>query len=392
MNSYASFSELSSDVLTERIEQTWACERWSIVKFVFLLIEMRKRGVHLDLGYDSLFNYCLKALSMERSMAYRRSTAAELIDSFPAFAPYFADQRISISALVPLKKILTSENHLEVLQHAVGMTEEDSERFVAARLAKPLPRDCMQRLPVRVVDASAIGFGPQLPKAQEPAANGNTEADLFVLPPPRPRVEVLNEEVTRVSFNASKDFVAEFERVKAALSHVIPAGNDYEAIFRECFRITLEACARKKLGAQPARDAVPTAIEAAPPMYPATASAEPAAGAPPTAEVSCGPKLTDQELMNLGASLPEGVDDPSRYLPVPVRRAVSERDEGCCAWVGRTGHRCRSTYQLEFDHIVPFAHGGLPTVDNIRLLCRKHNQWWARKVFGDQHMLRFVGG
>ena len=35
------------------------------------------------------------------------------------------------------------------------------------------------------------------------------------------------------------------------------------------------------------------------------------------------------------------------------------------------------------EHIVPFALGGLPTVENLCLLCTAHNAHSARKVFGD---------
>ena len=37
---------------------------------------------------------------------------------------------------------------------------------------------------------------------------------------------------------------------------------------------------------------------------------------------------------------------------------------------------------LEFDHIVPAAHGGAATVANLRLRCRTHNQYEAERTFG----------
>jgi hypothetical protein len=37
---------------------------------------------------------------------------------------------------------------------------------------------------------------------------------------------------------------------------------------------------------------------------------------------------------------------------------------------------------LEFDHIRPHADGGGATVDNVRLLCRRHNQYEAQQFFG----------
>jgi len=71
-----------------------------------------------------------------------------------------------------------------------------------------------------------------------------------------------------------------------------------------------------------------------------------------------------------------------RHIPAAVRRAVWQRDEGRCAFVGRTG-RCRETAFLEFHHVTPYSTGGPATADNIQLRCRAHNQYEARVLFGD---------
>ena len=71
-----------------------------------------------------------------------------------------------------------------------------------------------------------------------------------------------------------------------------------------------------------------------------------------------------------------------RHIPAAVKRAVWLRDEGCCAFVGRTG-RCSETAFLELHHVEPYAAGGAATVDNIQLRCRAHNQYEARVFFGD---------
>ena len=71
-----------------------------------------------------------------------------------------------------------------------------------------------------------------------------------------------------------------------------------------------------------------------------------------------------------------------RHIPSVVKRAVWKRDEGCCAFVGNTG-RCCETGFLEFHHVEPYVVGGAPTVDNIQLRCRAHNQYEARVFLGD---------
>ena len=77
--------------------------------------------------------------------------------------------------------------------------------------------------------------------------------------------------------------------------------------------------------------------------------------------------------------------DPN-YISAEVRRIVWERDGGACTWHGPDGHVCRSTWQVEFDHIDP---DGPSTSDNLRLLCRNHNRLHAEHCYGKAHMAQF---
>ena len=58
-----------------------------------------------------------------------------------------------------------------------------------------------------------------------------------------------------------------------------------------------------------------------------------------------------------------------RRVPIPreVRRAVFERDGGKCA-------ECGSTFDLQYDHVIPLALGGATTVGNLQLLCADCNR------------------
>jgi 5-methylcytosine-specific restriction endonuclease McrA len=75
-----------------------------------------------------------------------------------------------------------------------------------------------------------------------------------------------------------------------------------------------------------------------------------------------------------------------------VKRAVWQRDGGRCCWPLDAGGRCGSTHRLELDHLLPRAKGGEPTVENLRLLCGRHNQLAARKSFGARCVERYAGG
>lgn len=83
---------------------------------------------------------------------------------------------------------------------------------------------------------------------------------------------------------------------------------------------------------------------------------------------------------------------PGRLPPVKggasiaagVRRAVWKRDGGCCSYAPAGGVACGTRRFLEFDHIKPRALGGKDTVENLRLLCRAHNDSERRRILGER--------
>ena len=72
----------------------------------------------------------------------------------------------------------------------------------------------------------------------------------------------------------------------------------------------------------------------------------------------------------------------SRHIPADVKRAVWLRDGGQCAFVARSGRRCRERAFLEFHHVEPYAIGGEATAANLSLRCRAHNLHEAERPFG----------
>lgn len=64
----------------------------------------------------------------------------------------------------------------------------------------------------------------------------------------------------------------------------------------------------------------------------------------------------------------------SRRIPTAVKVEVWKRDHGRCV-------QCGSTDNLHFDHDVPFSKGGSSiTVENVKLLCARHNMEKSDKI------------
>jgi 5-methylcytosine-specific restriction endonuclease McrA len=76
----------------------------------------------------------------------------------------------------------------------------------------------------------------------------------------------------------------------------------------------------------------------------------------------------------------------SRHIPHEVRRQVLARDGARCTFLSTDGKRCDQRALLELHHEQPFGRGGAATVENIRVLCRAHNQLLAERDYGQAFM------
>jgi 5-methylcytosine-specific restriction endonuclease McrA len=82
----------------------------------------------------------------------------------------------------------------------------------------------------------------------------------------------------------------------------------------------------------------------------------------------------------------------SRHIPRAIKRDHFARSGHRCEFVDpTTKRRCEATHFLELDHVKPLAFGGTTTRDNLRVLCRAHNQWHALKSFGHKKMQQHWG-
>lgn len=61
-------------------------------------------------------------------------------------------------------------------------------------------------------------------------------------------------------------------------------------------------------------------------------------------------------------------------IPAPIKKKIFARDTKCTHVDHKTGKLCGSSWQLEMDHIQPLYAGGGSAFENLRILCRRHNQ------------------
>src|SRR6478609_11715797 len=85
-------------------------------EFLAYLAELDQRQLFLDLGYSSLFEYCVEKLGLCESTAGRHIAAARVCRNHPEAFALVASGALHASALSLLRKHLTTENAAELFE------------------------------------------------------------------------------------------------------------------------------------------------------------------------------------------------------------------------------------------------------------------------------------
>lgn len=338
--------ELSDEALLTSLKRMVIDDRRNLVAILKRLAEIDRRRLALILGFDSLFDYCVRELRYSEGETARRIHVARVAAKYPALYRYLGSGRLSLTAVSILAPHLTLENHRSLAFRALGRKTREIEGLVASRI-EPAERISY----VKPLD---------LPGSRKEEENGmglfNVEASLALAALPAVASEIRgvvssnmdvpgangsilgNKNISRVhfSFTGGEELFHDVERAKQLLRNKYPAIR-LEDVFVESVRVLLDRI-------------------------------------DPERRLPCAPR-------RMG---PLAQPNSPRKIGRAMKDEVSRRDGGQCVYVGRTGQRCRQRSGLEYDHILPWALGGRSDQSiNIRLLCRAHNQLEARRIFGE---------
>src|SRR6478736_4548822 len=113
------------------------------------LVELEERMLHLELGFSSLFSYCVEALGMSEGTAGRRVAAARVCRRFSGAFERVAQGQLHLCALCALAPHLTADNATELMDACRGKTRRHVEELLAVRFPRPDVREQVRRLPAR---------------------------------------------------------------------------------------------------------------------------------------------------------------------------------------------------------------------------------------------------
>jgi hypothetical protein len=312
------------------VKQLAATERRATAALVRALMELDARRLYLGEGYSSLFTYCTQVLHLAEGAAYNRIEAARAARRWPLLVEQLEDGSLTLTAARLLAPHLTDDNHRGVLASARHKSKTDIERLVASLHPRPAVPAVIRKQP----QPRHVAGDANLAARTAPVARSRGAVERASVAPAPPTVVPLAPERYKIQLTISRETHDKLRRVQALARHTIPAG-DLAGIFDRAVTLLLDDLERRRCAA------------------------------------TSSPRRS------------RAATDGSRHIPAAVKRAVWRRDDGQCAFVGRSG-RCAERGFLEFHHVQPYAVGGAATTANIQLRCQAHNNYEASLFFGGE--------
>ncbi len=344
------FASLPDHVVTQRVDAHAVQQRTDAPVFIAEIAEFDARKLWAPAGYHSTHDYCVRKHRLDHYLTCRWIAIARLGQRYPVIFPALADGRLSQTTILLIKPHLISHTAPGLIQEAMGKSKRQVEKLLAEKFPQPDVPTLIEPLKApfpttELAPCALVGAGP------EAALSINLVAPVHVVPAmpvpqplpmvplaPRAKVAALSPDRNALQVTIDDETVELLEQARDLLSHAAPNA-DAGTVLKRALQCLVRELERRKFAK----------VE-----HPRNAT---------------------------GASA-------SSRVPAEVKRQVRARDGDACGFEGPEGNRCGSRYQLEWDHRHPIALGGKSTTENVRQLCRAHNQHEAELRFGKGFMER----
>lgn len=348
-----------ADQLISQAKAVLGVERQALVKFLAILGSIDSRQICVDAGYASLFTFLTQALHLSEGSAAKRVRACRLVQQHPQTLVLIESGAIHLSAASLLFAHKDDERFPELLRESTFKSARAVEFILAKASPKSGPvRESLRLMVPRNAELKVIPSTTSLESESQPASMSVPMSMIFdgePMPPIQPSVlsaakkePIIDTDVAaRLSVTLSQDDYLRLKRMR----ELMPGLSLGEVIGK----------ALKSL-----QDKTDPAVRLVRVKRPRGTKL---AGIAETKQAK-----SDVQVKS------------SRYISTDTKREVLSRDSNQCTYVAADGHRCVERGKLEFDHIVPFAHGGPNDVENLRLRCKAHNLHHARSIFGEGFM------
>ena len=146
-NYFTKLERLSNVELDRSAEKLVITENVNIAKLIAHLAEMSSRKTALELGYRSLYDYCIKRLNLSEGALLARVHVANVCRRFPQLLVALAERRISLTVAGLLAPHLREDNVDKLISDCRGMARRATEEYLVALAPKPVFEPSIRKRP-----------------------------------------------------------------------------------------------------------------------------------------------------------------------------------------------------------------------------------------------------
>jgi hypothetical protein len=143
-----------------------AREHAALADFLVALGEFDRQRLWAELGHANLFDFLHRRLGLSRGAAHYRKTAAALVQRYPTVLAGLREGRLCITSIIELAKVITPQNHQEIVPRFFGCSRQEAMAVAAA--INP-----MEAAPRR---AMVTAIRPQVPAGAAPLISDRSGA------------------------------------------------------------------------------------------------------------------------------------------------------------------------------------------------------------------------
>lgn len=330
------FKDLSQQELLDKTLRLVQEERRITSALLRSLREIDRRRLHLEMGFGSLFEMLVKHYGYSEGAASRRISAMRLSKEAPEIQSSIEAGKLTLSTASQVQHFLQNEKKRGQIYSVAQKVE------LTQRLEGKSRRQCEQEL-CQLSPESAL---------------------------PKEKLRTISATQSEIRFIASQRLIDKLEKLQSLLSHHGPLS------YAELIEKLADQALKKR---DPERD----------PQRSASPLAAPLQRSMETDTSISHTHRTQKNLIPLHRS-------HRTHIPISRRRPIWQRANGQCEFVSaHDKRRCTSKWALQIDHIVPLGkwpagHFGANELSNLRLLCRRHNQWHAVQSYGEKKMAPYI--
>ncbi len=363
--------EHTNTSLHERLKYLVLSERKLLTTIIDYLAEVKRRRLYAELGYSSLFNYCVKELGYSESATLRRLNAIKLVSECPEIKEKLKSGVLNLTTVSMAQTFFQKEKNL--FQKNNLYLNPDSRLQTQVNLNFGINDN-------NSIDRSSVNAN-----SNSFLTKNNTNSSITNL---AQRTSIFNSPAAKINFleTLENKTIQQVQNEFVKISPYVAKFNEQQKPLTENLtelKITLNKTQLQKL----------KRLKELRPDFKSTAELlewsldQSLKKLDPLINAQVHTTVTEVITTTSNPVNPNSKSKPSLLnKKISLKSHVHLKSNSQCSFVSESGQKCLETYGLEVDHIHPKAKGGSNSPNNLRLLCKAHNQFEAVKHFGAKQM------